>query len=324
MNDISPREQENLLAALIGDGRSLLSLTGLALIASGAFALFLSATGSFLPHDVDFLGMQPRQLCGFNQCRIVHFMFHDRVAFGGVLIAIGIFYLWLAQFPLKHGEEWSWWVFFISGAMGFASFLSYLGYGYLDTWHGVATLVLLPCFVLGMWKTHALLPLPRLGLRSLFGPVTPLVWNRWKNRAGFARMCLLFAGCGMAAAGSVIMFVGMSSVFVPQDLQYLGVKSAQLAAINPHLVPLIAHDRAGFGGGLLSCGLMVVCIAWKAPITPALWQTLLIAGTTGFGCAIGVHFLIGYTDFTHITPAFIGALIFVFGIICAKPAAAFN
>jgi len=32
------------------------------------------------------------KLCGVNQCRIVHFMFHDRVSFGGSLIAIGFLY----------------------------------------------------------------------------------------------------------------------------------------------------------------------------------------------------------------------------------------
>ena len=121
---------------------------------SGAFALFLSATGSFLPQDVAYLGMDPRTLCGINQCRVVHFMFHDRVSFGGTLIAIGTLYLWLMQFPLRRGEEWAWWAFVVSGVTGFASFLCYLGYGYLDTWHGAATLGLLPLYLLGMWKTR--------------------------------------------------------------------------------------------------------------------------------------------------------------------------
>ena len=40
----------------------------------------------------------------------------------------------------------------ISGSVGFASFLAYLGYGYLDSWHGAATLVLLPTFGLGMYR----------------------------------------------------------------------------------------------------------------------------------------------------------------------------
>jgi hypothetical protein len=99
----------------------LLSLTGLALIVSGGFALFLSATRHFLPHDVQFLGMQPDDLCSLQGCRIVHFMFHDRVSFGGVIFAIGILYLWLAEFPLKHGQAWAWWLFLISGVIASAA-----------------------------------------------------------------------------------------------------------------------------------------------------------------------------------------------------------
>ena len=92
-----------LLTALVGDGRPLLVLVALGLMLSGIFALFLSATGTFLPHDVSFLGMQPGALCDLHQCRIVHFIFHDRVSFGGTLMAIGALYLWLLAFPLRQG-----------------------------------------------------------------------------------------------------------------------------------------------------------------------------------------------------------------------------
>src|SRR5204862_1124181 len=83
-------------------GRSLLILTALTLMGCGAFALFQAATGQFLPHDVDFLGLTARQLCTLRGCRVVHFMMHDRVSFGGVLLAIGVMYLWLTEFPLRR------------------------------------------------------------------------------------------------------------------------------------------------------------------------------------------------------------------------------
>src|ERR1700751_5994097 len=143
-----------LVTALVGDGRSLLMLVALGLMLSGVFALFLSATGTFLPHDVSFLGMQPSALCDLHQCRVVHFIFHDRVSFGGTLLAIGTLYLWLVAFPLRVAEGWAWWTLLLTGIVGFLSFLTYLIYGYLDSWHGVATAGLLPLFIGGIWKTH--------------------------------------------------------------------------------------------------------------------------------------------------------------------------
>ncbi len=38
---------------MVGDGRALISLTGVCLCLAGAFALFQSATGHFLPHDTE-------------------------------------------------------------------------------------------------------------------------------------------------------------------------------------------------------------------------------------------------------------------------------
>jgi hypothetical protein len=309
-------EETDFLAALLADGRPLLSLTGLALILSGGFALFLSATGSFLPHDIAFLQMQPAELCAVNQCRIVHFMFHDRVSFGGVIISIGLLYLWLTHFPLKCGAEWAWWVFAFSGCVGFGTFLSYLGYGYLDTWHGVATLALFPFYVAGMWKTRSLLPASRQGWRSLLAPGISI---DWQTRAGWGRFALLLTAMGKIGAGLVIMIVGMTTVFVPQDIEYLGLRAGDLYAINPKLIPLIAHDRAGFGGGLLTTGLIVFAIVWKEPMNPALWQVLLLAGAAGFGCAIGIHYPIGYVDVTHLAPAWMGAGLFIGAMVWSKP-----
>ena len=124
---------EGFIERLVGDGRSLIRLTAFVLIAAGGFALFQAAIGQFLPHDVDYLGMTAKQLCSAHQCRIVHFMMHDRVSFGGVMIAIAVLYLWLAEFPLRRGEWWAWYALLASGGAGFLSFLAYLGYGYVDT-----------------------------------------------------------------------------------------------------------------------------------------------------------------------------------------------
>lgn len=281
---------------------------------SGWFALFLSATGHFLPHDVRYLGMDKEQLCSINQCRIVHFMFHDRVSFGGALIAIGWLYLWLIHFPLKQGQAWAWWVFLVSGITGFGSFLAYLGYGYLDSWHGIATLFLLPINIAGLIVSWHALPNKR-SINSLFEPGIRLPWRSF---AGIGRGMLLFTAAGLVLAGTVIMAVGMTSIFVPEDVEYIGLTAHQLNAINPRLMPLIAHDRAGFGGGIATCGIILFLCVWCGQPTRALWQVVVLAGGTGFVSAIGVHPLIGYTSFTHLAPAYVGAAVFVLGVLLSR------
>jgi hypothetical protein len=314
MNE-SHDDDRGLLEALVGDGRPLLLFTGLSLALSGAFALFLSASGHFLPHDVAFLGMQPEQLCAINECRIVHFMVHDRVSFGGTLIAIGVLYMWLTEFPLRQRQPWSWWVLLVSGLFGFSSFLAYLGYGYLDTWHGVATLALLPCFAIGMARAYLTLPAHR-GIRTLIEPGSRISWT---SAFGLGRACLLMASAGLIAGGLTIMAVGVTCVFVPQDLDYIGLTAPEMAAINPRLVPLIAHDRAGFGGGVATCGLTLFFCVWCAAPSRSLWQVLSLAGFAGFATAIGIHPAIGYTDALHLAPAVLGAAAFALGLALCYP-----
>ncbi len=306
------KEPRSFLGAIIGDGRSLIILTALALAGFGAFAWFLSATGSFLPHDVEFLGMEPHQLCAINQCRIVHFMFHDRVAFGGVLVSIATLYTWLALFPLRHGEAWAWWTLVGTAIAGFTSFLAYLSYGYLDSWHGWATLAIFPLNFGGLWLTRRLV---RGGTQIRQPGWKPA---KWRSRDGFARLCLLGTGAGMIGAGCVILTVGMTSVFVPQDLGFLEMTREQLDAINPRLIPLIAHDRAGFGGGLLTIGMLVFAVVWKGRPSLPLWEALLAAGTCGFVCAIGVHYPIGYLDLSHLAPAWAGFAVFITGMVMSR------
>jgi hypothetical protein len=291
-------------------------LTGLALIGSGGFAVFQSATGQFLPHDVEYLGMTALDLCGINACRIVHFMFHDRVSFGGTLIAMGSLYLWLAAFPLHQGEAWAWWLFLLSGMTGFGSFMAYLGYGYLDQWHLWATLLLLPVFVYGLVRTRKLIH-PNSSPGCL---LRPAVRVPWRSPFGIGRALLLMTSAVLAVGGLIIVYVGMTSVFVPQDLEYMGVSAKYLNEINPRLIPLIAHDRAGFGGGLFTTSLTVFFSIWCGRPSRSLWQVLLFAGTVGFITAVGIHPVIGYLSASHLAPALVVSILFVAGIaLCYRP-----
>ena len=89
----------------------------------------------------------------------------------------------------------------------------------------------------------------------------------------------------------------------------------KLRSINPRLIPLIAHDRAGFGGGLCSAGLALLGVIWCAAPSRSLWQLLAVVGLVAFSCAIVVHFVIGYTDWFHLAPAVSGAALYTVGLM---------
>ncbi len=304
--------QISLWEGWLGDGRFPLGVVAFCLAGSGAFALFLCFTGHFLPHDVVWLGADARMLERFAGKEVVAFMFHDRAAFGGALLAIGILYGWLIRFPLTAGDRWAWWTLAVSGGLGFASFLTYLGYGYLDTWHGAATLALLPLYIAGLIRARSLL--------SRDEKSAELRWLGWgdgltsaKDRWG--RRLLTGYGAGMILAGLCIASIGMTEVFVPQDLAFMKKTRLELCSLSGQLVPLIAHDRAGFGGGLVSIGAILLgIVGWSAP-SRGCREALLLSGISGFACAIGVHWVIGYTDLLHLAPAYAGAGLFAVGMI---------
>lgn len=312
-----PHNDRGLIEAFVGDGRSLISLCGICLGLAGLFAIFQSITGHFLPHDVAYLQMQPEKLCEINECRIVHFMIHDRISFGGALVAISVLYLWLAEFPMRNGEGWAWWTLVISGLAGFGSFLTYLGYGYLDTWHGAATLLLLPIFSWGLWKQR---PKPSLWPRNPIHSsiLRPTHSGQWKGAAAIGRVLLLVTACGMIGAGITIQFLGMTSVFVPTDLAFMGIDRVELHAINPRLIPLIAHDRAGFGGAVTTVGILTLACVWFGQPSRSLWQTLAVGSFVGWSAAVMVHPAIGYTDPIHLAPAVAGATAFAVGLAITR------
>src|SRR5262249_22422609 len=90
---------------------------------------------------------------------------------------------------------------------------------------------------------------------------------------------------------------------------------------NPRLLPLIAHDRASFGGMLVACGIAVLLPSlWGFRQGERwLWWTLLAGGLPGYTAAIGVHLAVGYTDPWHLAPAFAGAAVCGLGLGLSYP-----
>jgi hypothetical protein len=304
-------DRRTLLDALLSDGRFLLIFTALILVLSGLFVIVQSVSGHFLPHDISYLGLDATQLSAFNNGTITKFMFHDRISFGGSIMAVGFLYMWLAEFPLKNKEAWAWYLFMFSGLFGFGSFLAYLGYGYLDTWHGVATLLLLPFYLAGLARSYNLVKQnARLGDVFMLKEKIDL-----KTQFGIGKVFLLFSSIGIFLGGLTIMIVGMTTIFVPQDLEYMDITVCGIEKINSNLRPLIAHDRAAFGGGLATIGLLYFFIIRRSDATINLWQIIALSMSVGFTTAIGVHYFIGYTSLTHLLPAYFGAFTSLIGLI---------
>jgi hypothetical protein len=154
-----------------------------------------------------------------------------------------------------------------------------------------------------------LAPLPPVSVLFRPGSATDM-----RTTYGVGRFLLILTSLCLVLGGMIIMTVGMTSVFVPQDLDFMHISAAELGSVSPRLIPLIAHDRAGFGGGVCCCGLTMFFCIYCSPPSRALWQTLAIVGVAGFGTAIGVHFPIGYLSLTHLAPAYLGALMFAAGM----------
>ncbi len=297
------KDERGILEAVLGDGRFQIALTGIALALSGGFAILQSVSGQLLPQDSHAIGMDSAALIHASNHHLLGFMFHDRVAYGGTLLSIGAGYIWLAAFPMKVQAAWAWWALLFSGSIGFLAFLTYLGQGYLDTWHGVATLFLLPVFAAGLWHSRR----SRSSLRAIWKE-TPM------ERSGYARWGRILLGAcaaGLMAAGLTIAVFGTTTVFVPSDLRFIELDVPALDRISRTLIPMISHDRAGFGGGLCSIGCLLLFMARCAELNRSLVEIVAVMGCSGFGCAIGVHFAVGYLDFLHLLPAFTGLFLFL-------------
>jgi len=285
--------------------------TGLAVV--GAAATGLAATRVVLPYDEAFVGLGRDGLASVD-ARLLPFLAHDRVSFGATATSLGVLYATLAVMGEATGAAWARRTVLASAAVGFASFFLFLAFGYLDPLHLATWLCLFPLFLLGARRWT-----PRHGAHTpsvaLDGP-RDAAWRR----ARVGRAALGLVGIGLAGAGLTLAAIGSTRVFVPTDLTFMAISPATLAQASPHLLPLIAHDRAGFGGALVAEGVAVLLVARWGFVRGARWVWWLVAvsGGIGFAGAIGVHWAVGYTDLTHLAPAYAGLALFLLALALSR------
>jgi hypothetical protein len=228
------------------------------------------------------------------------------------MVTLGVLYSGLSFFGIRRGLHWAQVAVLSSAAAGFASFFLFLGFGYFDPFHSFVTVVLLQFLLLAV---HGRLG-PEHGL-----PAPMLREDRAWRLAQWGQLLLIAHSTALLCAGLVISFIGATSVFVPEDLEFMRTSRDHLLRAGPHLVPLVAHDRASFGGMLVASGMTYLMASLWGPRRGVrwLWWTLLLAGIPGFGAAIGIHLVVGYTSPWHLAPAFAGLGLFLAAMALAHP-----
>ncbi len=285
-------------------------LFGLFMFLGGAAAMLVSMTIVLMPYDEAFLNLSREELMAINP-NIYYFMQHDRMTVAGTMVSGGILYMQLARYGVRHGLEWAKRAIHIAGVLGFLGILLFIGFGYFDWLHGILWLVLLPFF----WKGYQVSKNHSEHSSSRNRTNHPA----WK-RSLWRQLAFVVLGFALAAAGLIISAIGVSGVFVQTDIAYICMNPEQITAINERLIPVIAHDRAGLGSALISVGLLVMMLAlWGFQEGQRwVWYTFLLGGLPAFSAAILIHYVIGYTSFIHILPAYVAMVLFGSGLWLSK------
>lgn len=285
-------------------------MLGIAMLCGGLLALAIASTRVVLPYDEALCGMTRAQLSALNP-RLLPFMAHDRVSLAGVMLAIGILYSALAWNGIRRGAHWAQTTLVVSATSGFFSFFLFLGFGYFDPFHAFVTAILFPMLLLCLFAPLSPpRPLARADERET---------SAWR-RGQWGQFLFVFIGISLTAAGITLATVGCTSVFVQDDLDYLGTAAAQLFISNERLLPLVAHDRASLGGMLIASGLGVWLSAqWGFRRGEGwLWTTFLIAGIVAFTAAIVVHLVVDYMSWRHLLPALSGVVAWTCALVLSR------
>jgi dihydroorotate dehydrogenase len=285
-------------------------LMGLGMLGGGLLALAIAATRVVLHYDEVFSGMSRDQLAQINP-RLLAFMAHDRVSLAGTMVTIGILYPLLSWFGIRQGLHWAKVAVLASAFAGFASFFLFIGFGYFDPFHAFVTAILFQFLLLAV---HGKLAKPQATPANLR--------EDWRWRLGqWAQLLFIVHNFTLIGGGCFIAFIGTTHVFVHEDLEFMQTTAEALTAANPRLVPLVAHDRASFGGMLIASGIgLLLPSLWGfRQGSRWLWWTFLLSAVPAYLAGIGVHFAVGYTNLLHLTPAIGGATMFTIALTLAWP-----
>lgn len=283
------------------------AILGTALGVGGLAAIWLSFTRVLLPYDEHYIGVS-HEFLRLGMPRLFDFMAHDRATLAGTMVGLGWLYLVIAVGGIRSVAHGARGAVIASALVGFTSFFSFFGFGYFDTLHAFVSLALLQLTIQIM-----------VGDSPHTDTKTALIDNDSSSRdcALWGQLVWIIHSVGLLVAGIVILGIGMSSVFVAEDLAFLCMGREEIATLDQKLVSVVAHDRATLGGMLLAAGVATLLVCLWSFKRGARWVALgfLGLGIPAYASAIGVHFWVGYVDPLHLIPAFAGAGLWLAGLI---------
>jgi hypothetical protein len=283
---------------------------GLGMVAGGVGAAVVALGPVLLPYDQTFLGLSASDLALVN-AHLIHFLQHDRITLAGTMVALGILYASLSWWGIREGRVWARNALLASCVVGFPTLFYFFAYQYVEPVHVALAAVLFPLFLIAVWR------------RPSGGAIVAEVGgteDEW-HRALAGQLLMVLVGAGLIAGGLLISYVGLTAVFVPSDLSYMETSAQALASANHRLLSFIAHDRAGFGGALISAGVAVLLLsAWGWSRGQAwVWWALAGGAIAGFGAALAVHLGVWYVDFWHLAPIYAGIVVTTIGLTLSWP-----
>jgi dihydroorotate dehydrogenase len=121
--------------------------------------------------------------------------------------------------------------------------------------------------------------------------------------------CLML-GVSMFIGGLLALAIAWTRTVLPYDEVFCGMTREQLIALNPRLLPFMAHDRITLAGTMITAGLLYAGLAWQAVRRGAHWAkvTVITSATSGF-FSFFLFLGFGYFDPFH---AFVTAILFQF------------
>ena len=139
--------------------------------------------------------------------------------------------------------------------------------------------------------SHARTPLPSFSLDAARG----------------AWLWCFVLGLAMFFGGLLALGLASTRVVLPYDEALCGMNRAQLAAVNPRLLPFMAHDRVSLAASMLSIGILYAALAYHGIRRGSHWAHVAVVSSALVGFFSFFLFLgFGYFDPFH---AFVSAVL---------------